>query len=105
MRRTRIDPVDGMGNLLRRDRVKAILLSEALAFPEKTKRLLVVRRRVHVEIKAGIVQLAKGRAGRHCTQEFLKSFGARIFEFHENCFRHDYGMPRAPSAARLANLV
>ena len=96
-----------MGNLLRRDRVKAMHLEERLVCcpQEKTKRLLIVRRRVHVEIKAGIVQLAKRRTGRQCLKEFFKSFGARIFQFHENWFRHDNGMPRAPSAARLANLV
>src|SRR6266568_6717391 len=114
MKRARIGSVAGMGNLLRRDRVKATLLKEAAeektlvlasTFQEKPKRLLVVRRRVHVEIKAGIVPLAKGRTGRQRLKEFLKSFCARILQFREKCFRHDNGMPRSPSAARLANLV
>ena len=71
-----MDSVDGMGNLLLRDRVKAMLLEEASTFPEKTKRQLVVRRRVHVEIKAGIVQLAEDRTGRQCRKESLKSISA-----------------------------
>ena len=70
--------MDGMGNLLRRDRVKAMHLEERLVCcpQEKTKRLLIVRRRVHVEIKAGIVQLAEGRTGRQCRKESLKSISA-----------------------------
>src|SRR5207245_7063239 len=32
-------------------------------------------------------------------------FCARILQFREKCLRHDNGMPRSPSAARLANLV
>jgi len=81
-----------MGNLLRRDRVKATLLKEAAeektlvlasTFQEKPKRLLVVRRRVHVEIKAGIVPLAKGRTGRQRLKEFLKRFCARILQLRE----------------------
>jgi hypothetical protein len=50
-----MDSVGGMGNLLRHNRVKAMHLDEASAFPKKAERLRVVRRRVHVEIKAGIV--------------------------------------------------